>query len=240
MESYFYNLLYRHETEHWWYCVRRKLVHKLIHLYAPRRTMRILDVGCGAGKLTEELSKYGNVTAIDKSEKAVIFCRKRGIKQIVQSSIEDYKTEELFDCIIALDVLEHCADDEKTIKKFYKLLKQDGVIIVFAPAFKIFWGKQDIISHHYRRYTYKELKDKFEGVGFKTITQSYFNFFLAPFILAFRKIANLLNFNFESELKFNNGITNKILKFIFNFETYFLPKIKFPFGVSLLGVYKKK
>lgn len=239
MENYFYNLIYKHETEHWWYYVRRKLIHKLIRLYIPCRNLRILDVGCGAGKLTEELKKYGNVTAVDRSEEAINFCRKRGIKQIIKIAILDYKTEKSFDCIVALDILEHCADDEKTIKKFYELLKEDGIIIVFVPALKIFWGKQDIISHHFRRYTYRELRNKFEGAGFRTLTESYFNFFLAPFILVFRKIANLLNFNFESELKFNNGFINKILKFIFNFEIYFLPKIKFPFGVSLLGVYKK-
>jgi len=240
MENYFYNLLYQYEEKHWWYCVRRKLVHKLIKLYKPSGTpLRILDIGCGTGKLNEELAKYGEMTGIDKSSEAIKFCKQRGINNVIQNSIEDFETKDGFDCIIALDILEHCKDDKIVIEKIYNLLKKDGIAIIFVPALKHFWGKQDIVSHHYRRYTYSELSNKFQKSGFKILTQSYFNFFLSLPIFIARKITNLLNMKFESELRFNNRIINEICKFIFNLETYFLPKTKFPFGVSLLGVYKK-
>jgi len=240
METYFYNLLYEHEDNHWWYWVRRKLVHKLIKLYGlSSGNASFLDVGCGTGKLAEELQKYGKVIAIDKSEEAIKFCKQRGI-DAEESSIEDYNPGKQFDCIIALDILEHCQNDKMVINKIYDLLKAGGVVIVFVPALKCFWGKQDIISHHFRRYSYKELRDKFKNAGFKTLAQSYFNFFLSLPIFFIRKITNLRNTQLESEFQFNNPLMNTICKFIFNLEVYLLPKIKFPFGVSLLGVYKKE
>lgn len=240
METYFYNLLYKNESEHWWYWIRRKLVHKLIKLYGPPPgNASVLDIGCGTGKLTEELQKYGKVTAIDKSEEAIKLCKKRGIKNAIRTSIEDFKPDEQFDCIIALDILEHCQNDELIIKKIHTLLKKSGIAIVFVPALKYFRGANDITGHHYRRYTYKELSEKFKNAGFKTLTQSYFNFFLAVPIFFIRRLTDLSDKKFESEFGLNNPLINKICKFIFNLEIYFLPKIKFPFGVSLMGVYKK-
>ncbi len=241
MENYLYSLLYQHENNHWWFWVRRKLVHKLIKLYGPPPgNVSILDIGCGTGKLSEELIKYGDVISIDKSAEAVKFCEQRGLKNIIEISIEDYKTDEQFDCVIALDVLEHCQDDQKAIKKIYEILKPSGIVIIFAPALKMFWGKRDIISHHFRRYDYNGLANKFREAGFEILTQSYFNFFLSPLIFVTRKIINLLKTKADAEFKINSPLINSICKFIFSLEISLLPKIKYPFGVSLLGVYKKK
>jgi len=38
-----------------------------------------LDVGCGSGIISKELSKYGTVTGIDLNEKAIEFCKKENI-----------------------------------------------------------------------------------------------------------------------------------------------------------------
>lgn len=240
MENYLYNLFYQQEDKHWWFLIRRKLVHKLIKLYRPYPgRLSILDVGCGMGKLTEELSEYGEVTGIDKSGEAVKFSKKRGLNNIIKSSIEDYATNKRFDCVIALDILEHCRNDNEAMEKIYGLLTKRGIAIIFVPALKLFWGKWDITNHHFRRYDYKELADKFEGADFEILTQSYFNFFLSPIIFAVRKIINLLKIEVDEEFKINNPLINSVCKFIFNLEILLLPKIKYPFGASLMGVYKK-
>src|SRR3989344_2931121 len=162
MEAYFYEDIYRYETDHWWYSIRRRLVHILLKKYLIRsRPLNILDIGCGGGKLNEELRQYGNITGIDPSPEAVRFCQSRGLKDIFQASIESYSTDQKFDCIIALDVLEHCKNDSEVVKKLHSLLKPDGIAIVFVPALKTFWGQQDIISHHYRRYTRSQLHEVF-------------------------------------------------------------------------------
>ena len=192
MENYLYSLFYQQENKHWWFIGRRKLIHKLIKLYLPHsKPLTVLDIGCGAGKLTEELAKYGKVIGIDNAKEAINFCKQKGLRNITESSIEDYQTNEQFDCVIALDVLEHCKNDIEIIKKMRDILKTAGIAIIFVPALKIFWGKWDIVNHHFRRYNYGELANKFRGAGFEILAQSYFNFFLAPLIFIARKIINL-------------------------------------------------
>src|SRR3989338_362000 len=239
METFFYNEIYNNEKKHWWYSTRRKIVHKLIRKYLPeRKGLKILDIGCGGGLLSQELQKYGQVVCIDPSEEAVNFARARGV-MAEKFSLADYKKRETYDCVIALDVLEHCDDDSMAIKNIYDLLKPDGIAIIFVPALNCFWGHQDVISHHFRRYTYNDLLNKFKNAGFKPITQSYFNFFLSPAVYASRKLRNIIKTTPKSELTNNNFILNRIGKIIFGLEYYLIPGIKFPFGVSLLGVYKK-
>lgn len=239
METFFYNEIYNNEKEHWWYSTRRKIVHKLIRKYLPEeKGLKILDVGCGGGLLSQELHRYGQVVCIDPAEEAINFARARGVNA-EKFSIIDYKKEGGFDCVVALDVLEHCNDDLSAIKNIYNLLKPGGIAIIFVPALNCFWGEQDVVSHHKRRYTAKELLNKFKNAGFKPITQSYFNFFLSPVIYASRKLRNIIKTSSKSELAYNNFILNKIGKIIFGLEYFLIPRIRFPFGVSLLGVYKK-
>lgn len=238
MEIELYRQIYENEKTHWWYAVRRRLIHKLIKIYCPKKPFNMLDIGCGGGLLTKELEKYGRVFGIDSSSESVKFAKSRGVN-IVESSIENFETGQKFDCALALDILEHCKNDELAIKKIRDFLKPDGIVIVFVPALKIFWGEQDKTSHHFRRYTYQELKNRFENAGFETVYQTYFNFFLAPLILAARKTMRLFGIKIKTEFKLNNPLFNGIFKAVFTLEYFILPKIKFPFGVSLLGVYKK-
>lgn len=241
MEKFFYNEIYKNEKGHWWYSTRRKIVHKLIKKYLPKKEgLKILDVGCGGGLLAQELQKYGKSVCIDSSEEAVNFSRARGVNA-EKISIADYKKENEYDCVVALDVLEHCEDDLSAIKNIYNLLNPGGIAIVFVPALNCFWGEQDIISHHFRRYTYNDLHNKFKNASFKPLTESYFNFFLSPVVYASRKLSNIIKIKTvsKSELAHNNFLLNTIGKIIFGLEYYLIPRIKFPFGVSLLGVYKK-
>src|SRR3989344_6221950 len=127
METFFYNEIYNNEKKHWWYSTRRKIVHKLIRKYLPeRKGLKILDIGCGGGLLSQELQKYGKAVCIDPSAEAVNFAVQRGV-EAEKISILDYKKEGEYDCVIALDVLEHCEDDLLAIKNIYNLLKPGGV-----------------------------------------------------------------------------------------------------------------
>lgn len=240
METYFYKQMYDNETTQWWYAVRRRLVHQLIQRYNEKKGgLAILDVGCGGGKLSEELQRYGTVLSIDPSPEAVRFSKSRGLKNVEQYSIENYPPGKQFDCIIALDILEHCQDDRVVIQKLHTLLKPDGLLIIFVPALRIFWSNQDVISHHYRRYNYQELKTKISAAGFHILFQSYFNTFLALPILLARSIMNLFHITKVGEIQINSPFTNVVFMKIFSLELPLLKFIKFPFGVSLAGVYKK-
>ena len=98
--------------------------------------LKVLDVGCGGGILSESLAKEGaNVTGIDQGEN-VIKIAKLHMKEsklninYKQLNIEDFfkKNKEKFDCITCLEMLEHVPDPSSVIEKCAKLLKPGGSV----------------------------------------------------------------------------------------------------------------
>src|SRR3989344_3636569 len=115
MEQFLYEDLYKQEDKHWWHLAKRAAVLDLVRKYLKRKNPKILDLGCGTGKNMEVLSQYGETYGVDMSQKAVEYCKKRGIKNVKLGS--SYKTgfeKSYFDLITLLDVLEH-TDDDKTL-----------------------------------------------------------------------------------------------------------------------------
>ena len=101
--------------------------------------LKILDVGCGGGLISEPFAKMGaSVSAIDASEKnisvAKIHAQQSGLTINYQSTSVEKMTEidnyEKFDVVLALEVIEHVADVESFIKHCSKLVKPGGLLFI--------------------------------------------------------------------------------------------------------------
>lgn len=243
MRESYYQKYYEVEVRHWWFKVRREMVHYLLKKYkAGDKKLEILDVGCGTGALIGELKDSAYVTGIDFSEKAVAFCKARGIENIVLGGGEKLPFDDnKFDVVLVLDVLEHIEGDRKAIAEIHRVLKPNGVIISFVPAFMFLWGITDEVSHHFRRYTKNELVSKLQQAHFKIFRASYFNTFLFFPILLVRKLSKLFpqKFKPEQETDIRSEFVNKIFYLIFKIESLALRIINFPFGVSLMVIARK-
>jgi 2-polyprenyl-6-hydroxyphenyl methylase/3-demethylubiquinone-9 3-methyltransferase len=99
--------------------------------------MKVLDVGCGGGILTEALSKLGaQVTGIDASEQTIGVAQNHSNAvgsdvSYYQTTIEEFianKPEEKFDVITCLEMLEHVPSPGEIIKTCSTILKDDGDI----------------------------------------------------------------------------------------------------------------
>lgn len=97
--------------------------------------LKMLDIGCGGGILSESLSHTGaNVTAIDRSERTIgaakAHQRESGstVEYRVQS-VEEVALEQPngFDVVLAMEVLEHVADVGQFLAACATLLKPDGL-----------------------------------------------------------------------------------------------------------------
>ncbi len=100
------------------------------------KNQRCLDVGCGAGLLSEALAtQNAEVTAIDLSPAAIEVATEHA-KQ--QSLTIDYKNvalesliqshHEYFDVITCMELLEHVPDPQQMIKDCAQVLKPGGII----------------------------------------------------------------------------------------------------------------
>lgn len=242
MQDNHYETLYRTEFGHWWYKTRRIILLNFIEKYRARLgdEIKILDAGCGAGLLLKKMESLGTCYGIDISQIAVDFCKKRGINnvQVADAAGIPY-SDNTFDVVVALDVIEHIENDKEAIREIYRVLKPGGIAIVTVPAFMFLWGVTDIVSRHIRRYTLPELRKKIESGNFSIIRSSYFNTFLFPFIALVRLVARYFRIPIKSENSEGKGLINSVLFLIFYTESILLRYVSFPFGVSAMVICKK-
>lgn len=88
----------------------------------------VLDVGCGNGALTSDLSKHcRNVTGIDISEKNIEEAKGRAKGNFICADVTKYPINNRFETIILSNVLEHIEDRTAFLKKL--TLHSDRFII---------------------------------------------------------------------------------------------------------------
>ena len=96
--------------------------------------IRILDIGCGGGLISEPMARLGaTVTGIDASEKniniASLHSKKSGLKiNYLNTSPENFEVADKFDVILNLEIVEHVDDVNLYVKSCFKLLKKDGLM----------------------------------------------------------------------------------------------------------------
>jgi len=100
----------------------------------PLNKVKILDIGCGGGLLSEPMSRLGaDVVGIDASERnieiAKLHAKKNNLKiEYVCASPETFKTEDKFDVILNMEIIEHVDNVDLYIKSCQKLLKKNGLM----------------------------------------------------------------------------------------------------------------
>ena len=109
---------------------------KLKNKSRPLSGIKILDIGCGGGLLSEPMSRMGaNVTGIDASDKnikiAKLHSKKNKLKiNYLCSSPEKLKIEKKFDVILNMEIVEHVENIDFFLKSCSKLLKKNGLMFV--------------------------------------------------------------------------------------------------------------
>ena len=107
---------------------------------------RVLDVGCGGGYLTNEISKLGaRVIGCDYSKYAIKFTKERypnlDIVQCSAYEIDKLGIEKL-DLVTAFDLLEHLRYPEIFLNKALKILKLGGRLVINTDNGKYLFKKK--------------------------------------------------------------------------------------------------
>ncbi len=102
----------------------------------PLEKVKILDIGCGGGLLSEPMKRLGaEVVGIDASNKniqvAKLHARKNNLDiKYLCASPENFESKNKFDVILNMEIIEHVEDVDFFLKSCSKLLKKDGIMFV--------------------------------------------------------------------------------------------------------------
>jgi len=241
-----YHLNYLHEQSHWWFLARREILSNVLHGLKdqgllPEAPFEILDYGCGTGGLTQTLSPFGNVSAVDAHDEALAYCHQRGLSQARKITSPKELPDNAYHLLTSFDVLEHVEDEANLLNHWQRMLKPGGVLLITVPAYNFLWGGEDEISGHFRRYTRYELKRSVEAAGFDVVRASYFNTVLFP-LIAMVRLGNRIfrpSIKEQSDVADTPRLLSGVLCRLFALERYLLRWMNLPFGVSILLIAKK-
>lgn len=247
MEPEEYAQMYEVESSHWYFKAKRLILEQMLKRFlSVNKKYRILDVGCGTGKILQMLSQFGEIYGIDSSPIAVNLCQKRGLTNLFTVDLEGKFPfrNNYFDVVCAFDLFEHLENEGKILSEILRIVKPDAYLFVTVPAFMFLWSGHDIALHHYRRYTKKQLRSVLESNGFKVFKTSYYNFFLFSVAFLYRFFKRLFRRPDKSpKSEFFVRIPewlNAIFLNIFTLEGLILKYMNFPIGVSLLCIAKTR
>ncbi len=123
---------------------RKNIVLSLVNQVSAGRQLNILDLGCGAGVLTQALLEKGHaVTAVDSSP--VMLARLTALLEggqpkyprfngAIQALATDTGLQDRqFDLVVCIGVMQYHQNDQSLLKEIFRILKNDGTCILSLP-----------------------------------------------------------------------------------------------------------
>jgi len=102
------------------------------------RFQTVLDIGCGTGYTLHTLAASGrHVTGVDILPGTQVILPPDGTSvSYIQHDFWDFNIDERFDAVVSSHFIEHMADTESFIRKYFSFLKDDGVFCLIWPPLK--------------------------------------------------------------------------------------------------------
>lgn len=146
----------------------------------------VLEIGSGIGNLSRLIVESATRTVLSDMEPHYI----EGLRQtfatdsrvvVTRYDLDQSPPPEIairrFDTIVAVNVVEHIADDHAAVATLAGLLNPGGKLVVYVPACPFVYGSLDRALGHHRRYTPTALTELLSSVGLRTAVPAYMNFF---------------------------------------------------------------
>jgi len=102
----------------------------------PLKGLRVVDLGCGGGLLSEPLATLGaNVTGVDPSQENIAAAKRHAAETKVEVAYRALTVEalaemrETFDIVLAMEVLEHVVDAKHFLAAAAALVRPGGLFV---------------------------------------------------------------------------------------------------------------
>ena len=174
----------------------------------PLKNLKILDIGCGGGLISEPMSRLGaDVTGIDASDKniqvAKLHAKKNNLNINYLNDVpEKLDSKNKFDIILNLEVVEHVKDLDLYLESCLKLLKPKGIMFTatlnrtLTSYVKAIIGAEYVLrwlpigTHDWNKFIKpEELEKKIADLNFSTINLTGLSF--NPFFQEWKRTKDL-------------------------------------------------
>ena len=157
----------------------------------PLTGLRLLDIGCGGGLIAEPLARLGaSVTGLDPSPENIETARLHAeaqalpIDYVIGSSDELAAQERRFECVIALEVIEHVPDVAAFLQSCADLTEPGGLVVlstlnrtaksfalgIVAAEYLLGWLPRG--THQWQRFVApEELRQGLIGAGLRPLPE---------------------------------------------------------------------
>jgi SAM-dependent methyltransferase len=238
MERVIYQHMEEFDGRHWWYRARRQILAALIRREVrPPPGAAILEVGCGSGHNLPMLAEFGKVDALELDEAARAIAERRLGRSVMRAPLPelDGVPGHHYDLIGAFDVIEHIEDDDAALASIAAKLKPGGTFIMTVPAHQWMWSAHDVLNHHKRRYSKRQLRSLIDNSPLRLRKLGYFNSLLFPVAVVQRLASNLRGHD-QADLTLPPPALNAALERVFAAERHLVGRLPLPPGLSLFAV----
>jgi len=232
------------EARHFWFRARNRLLQWTFASCFPGAGS-FLEIGCGTGfVLTGMRDRFPSIrlagSEIFTGGLHVARQRLPGIT-LFQMDARQLPFDSEFDVIGAFDVLEHIEEDERVLSEMFRSCRPGGGVMLTVPQHQFLWSRVDEYAHHKRRYSRRELLDKVERAGFRTMLVTSFVSTLLPLMLLSRWKRNRAAAEFDPLAEYRIGpLVNSALEGVLAGERFLITMgVSFPVGGSLLVAARK-
>ena len=230
------------DEHHWWYRGRRRIVDAQLSRLALPSPARILDAGCGSGRMLPELARYGEVSGLELDPDAAEIARRRGCGEVIEGQVERLPWDpHSFDLVTSLDVVEHTRDDRLVLAELRRVSRVGGWLLITVPAYQALWSLHDVANHHYRRYGRRDLRQAALAAGWRLDRMTSFNTILLPpaAIVRLAQRHRRPDHRYRPELERGTGPLNSVLEWPLRAEARWIGRGRsLPAGLSLMAVFQ--
>ena len=197
----------------------------------------ILDIGCGDALFFDILQHFGTPYGIEPN-KNLLSDHSKWRQNIWPVPFDrDFDTEQRFDLILMLDVLEHIDDDVDAIQRAVHLLKPGGIVLLTVPALMSLWTDHDEINQHKKRYTQKSLQKAIQTAGIHCERCRYYFVWAAlpKWIIHWKeRFMGAPEKSLQTHIP--NAFINRTLIWISRWDHQLFHHLPMPFGASLIAI----
>ena len=177
----------------WWH----KIKNRALLTAVPTEAISVFDNGFGSGTIFEDLrDRNKDVHGLDIGEDFVRYVHNEygnNVKLLYSDASNIPLRENVMDCVICSEVLEHLPEPSSAINEMHRILKSDGVLLLTTPNISLRWVIIEFLWTHLRReiievehvaFTRRRLRFYLISGGFRILSDRVFMYGCLNFVKA--------------------------------------------------------